>query len=176
MSDVPWAVQFPEAGGFRHPVVLYDGLKNFLIIPVLVWVHRRGAPPGRLAAQFVLLYAGLRIPIDLLREYPRNPLGLPTGQGFNVLTTMAGVFLLVRNWRHSRRRAGDPSAVTLAPFATSARADESPGWRRAAFVAILLFALLIPSDATRDIPRKYGHRHPGLQHSWLYPSITTVQP
>ena len=176
VSDVPWAVQFPEAAGFRHPVVLYDGLKNFLIIPVLVWVHRRGAPPGRLAALFVLLYAGLRIPIDLLREYPRNPIGLPTGQGFNVLMTIAGIFLLVRNWRRSQSRAGDTSPVTLASINTSASADESPGWRRAAFVAILLFALLIPSDATRDIPRKYGHRHPGLQHSWLYPTLTTVQP
>ena len=46
LTDVPWAVQFPEAEGFRHPVVLYDGLKNFLLIPFLLWVRRRGAPPA----------------------------------------------------------------------------------------------------------------------------------
>ena len=46
VTDVPWAVQFPEADGFRHPVVLYDGLKNFALIPILLWVRKRGAPPG----------------------------------------------------------------------------------------------------------------------------------
>ncbi len=170
VTDVPWAVEFPEADGFRHPVVLYDGLKNFLIIPVLVWVRQRGAPPGRLAALFVLLYAGLRIPIDLLREYPVNPLGLPTGQGFNVIMVCAGVFLLVRNWRRGRAATG------TAPSPGPAGHDAGPGWRRAAFAAILCFALLISSDATRDIPRKYGKRHAGLKYSWLYPRITPVQP
>jgi phosphatidylglycerol:prolipoprotein diacylglycerol transferase len=169
VTDVPWAVQFPEADGFRHPVVLYDGLKNFLIIPVLVWVRQRGSPPGRLAALFVLLYAGLRIPIDLLREYPVNPLGLPTGQGFNVIMVCTGIFLLVRNWLRS------PAATEVSPL-SSPGDDVGPGWRRAAFAAILCFALLIASDATRDVPKKYGHRHAGLEYSWLYPRITTVQP
>ena len=38
ITTVPWAIKFPEADGFRHPVVLYDSLKNFLIIPILLWV------------------------------------------------------------------------------------------------------------------------------------------
>ncbi len=170
VTDMPWAVQFPEAEGFRHPVVLYDGLKNFLIIPALVWTRERGAPPGRLAALFVLLYAGLRIPIDLLREYPVNPLGLPTGQGFNVIMVSVGIFLLVRNWRRGH------IATSVAPPPDVASNDAGPGWRRAAFAAILGLALLIPSDATRDVPRKYGHRHAGLEYSWLYPRIMPVQP
>src|SRR5262249_1460170 len=29
ITSVWWAVQFPDAPGFRHPVVLYDGAKNF---------------------------------------------------------------------------------------------------------------------------------------------------
>ena len=41
VTDVWWAVKFPDADGFRHPVVLYDGLKNFLLIPVLLWIGRR---------------------------------------------------------------------------------------------------------------------------------------
>ena len=28
------------------------------------------------------------------------------------------------------------------------------------------------SDATRDIPSRYGHRHPGLAYSAMYPRIT----
>lgn len=166
LTNVPWAVQFPEAAGFRHPVVLYDGLKNFLIVPVLLWARRRGAPPGRLAALFVLLYASLRIPIDLLREYPVNALGLPTGAGFNVIMAVAGALLLARNWRLARTpgRLGPSSPPPAEP-------EAAPGWRLPALALVLLFALVIPSDATRDIPSRYGHRHPGLEYSAMYPRI-----
>ena len=46
VTTVPWAVKFPDAEGFRHPVVLYDGLKNLLIVPALMYARRRGVPPG----------------------------------------------------------------------------------------------------------------------------------
>ncbi len=160
ITDVPWAVKFPEAGGFRHPVVLYDGLKNFLLIPVLLWVRGHGVPPGRVAALFVFLYAGLRIPIDFLREYPITTLGLPTGQTFNLMMASTGLLLLLRNWL----RLAEPLTPPSSPSGDA-------GWRRWAFAAILVLALLIPSDATRDIPERYGRRHPGLTHSWLYPAI-----
>lgn len=164
ITDVPWAVQFPEAEGFRHPVVLYDGLKNFLLIPLLLWLRRRGVPPGRLAALFVLLYPLLRIPIDLLREYPISTLGLPTGQTFNIMMSLVGAALLIRN---VTRRGG---ATDVAP-ALTLTARTGVGWRRVAFAAILLVALLIPSDATRDVPVRYGARHPGLVHSAMYPRL-----
>ena len=166
LTTVPWAVQFPEADGFRHPVVLYDGLKNFLIIPILIWVRHRGVPPGRIAALFVLLYAGLRIPIDLLREYPINALGLPTGAGFNVIMAAAGALLLLRNWWRSRSLTPG-TTVPVIPL----EPDAPPGWRLPGFAALLLFVLVIPSDATRDIPALYGHRHPGLEYSAMYPRI-----
>ena len=35
----------------------------------------------------------------------------------------------------------------------------------------LLFVLILPSDATRDIPSRYGHRHAGLEYSSIYPRI-----
>ena len=163
VTTLPWGIKFPEADGFRHPVVLYDGLKNFLLIPLLLWVRRGGARPGRLAALFVLLYAGLRIPIDLLREYPVNALGLPTGQGFNVMMAAVGGVLLLRSWL---RRPGP--ADTLA---AEAMPDAAPGWRPLAFGAVMAVALVIPSDATRDIPSRYGHRHAGLEYSAMYPHI-----
>ena len=103
LTSMPWAVRFPEADGFRHPVVLYDGLKNFLLVPVLLEIERRGAPPGRIAALFVFLYAALRIPIDLLRDYPITTFGLPTGQAFNVIMATVGLVLLLKSWLASRR-------------------------------------------------------------------------
>ena len=170
VTDVPWAVKFPEADGFRHPVVLYDGLKNFLLIPLLVWIRRRNVPPGRLAAVFMVLYSSLRIPIDLLREYPITLWGLPTGQSFNIVMAFAGSILLLRNWVKEDR---------CLPHAERQSIDAAPpiGGRRVAFAAVLAVALLIPSDATRDIPGRYGKRHPGLTYSAMYPRISgTITP
>ena len=166
VTTVPWAVKFPEAEGFRHPVVLYDGLKNFMLIPILMWVRRRGVPPGRLAALFVFLYAALRIPIDLLREYPITLFGLPTGQTFNILMSLLGVVLLVRNWLR-----GPQVMAAAAPVATEDRDSRGLRWRRVVFAMVLGAALVIPSDATRDIPALYGKRHPGLAYSSIYPQI-----
>lgn len=166
ITDVSWAVKFPEADGFRHPVVLYDGLKNFLLIPVLLWVRKRPVPPGRVAALFVFLYASLRIPIDLFREYPITLLGLPTGQTFNILMSVVGAALLLRNWVRRPVAAMEHSAVVA-----KARPGTGLGWRRLAFAASLAVALVIPSDATRDVPVLYGKRHPGVAHSAMYPPI-----
>lgn len=162
VTNAPWAVKFPDAEGFRHPVVLYDGLKNLLIVPVLVYARRRGVPPGGLAARFVFLYAFPRIFIDYFREYPLTLLGLPSGQTMNILMTIAGVALL---WRNRRRPMARP-AVAPGP--------ESPSglwWRRALFACVVLGSMVIASDATRDVPAKYGKRHPGLEHSRLYPEL-----
>ncbi len=167
VTDLPWGVQFPDADGFRHPVVLYDGLKNFLLVPILLAVQRRGVPPGRIASLFVLLYAGLRIPIDMLRDYPISFLWLPAGQTFNVIMLLVGVALLIKNicW---------PVSDTPGQVAVRSGRDEgrhAPGVPRLAFAALVVLALVIPSDATRDIPARYGHRHPDLSYSWLYPRI-----
>ena len=166
VTDVPWAVKFPEAEGFRHPVVLYDGLKNVLIVPVLIWIRRRGVPAGRVAATFLFLYAFLRIFIDLYREYPLTLLGLPAGQAFNVLLAAVGLALLVRNVL--REREPDPVMGRLL-------ASTDPGggmwWRRTALAVCLIFPLAIASDATRDIPKVYGHRHPGVHYTALYVPI-----
>jgi phosphatidylglycerol:prolipoprotein diacylglycerol transferase len=162
VTTVPWAVKFPEADGFRHPVVLYDGLKNLLIVPVLMHARRRGVPPGGLASRFLFLYAFVRIFIDVFREYPLTMLGLPAGQTMNLLMSAAGVALL---WRNRRR----PLARITLPIA-----QETPAglwWRRALFAVVILGSMVIASDGTRDIPARYGKRHPGLEHSRIYPPI-----
>jgi phosphatidylglycerol:prolipoprotein diacylglycerol transferase len=163
LTDVFWAVKFPEVEGFRHPVVLYDGLKNFLLIPVLLWVRKRGVPDGRIAALFVFLYAALRIPIDLLREYPISMWGLPTGQTLNFLMLAAGIILLTMSYLRNRKKNDAPSPKEIV--------ETSPGWRKWAFFVLLVLPLVIPSDATRDIPVRYGKRHPGLVHTAMYPPI-----
>jgi phosphatidylglycerol:prolipoprotein diacylglycerol transferase len=172
VTDVWWAVKFPYAEGFRHPVVLYDGAKNLLLVPYLARVHRTNPTPGATAARFVFWYAFPRIFIDLFRDYPTHRLELGTGQTLNILMAAVGVGLLIRS---RLRRLG-----RLAPL----RAASAPGpreaapslWQRIALVAVLLFCLTIPSNWTQDVPTHYAGRHPGLRHSWLYPAIDTAPP
>jgi phosphatidylglycerol:prolipoprotein diacylglycerol transferase len=166
VTSVWWAVQFPDAPGFRHPVVLYDSLKNFLLIPLLLYVRKRQSAPGVVLAQFIFWYGFLRIPVDIFREYPTRLLGLATGQSFNIFMSLLGVGLLV--WF---RRRPVPSAPP-APRRSSAVTGPVGAWsRRIVFAALLLFPLIIPSDWTQDVPARYAKRHPGMRHSRLYPPL-----
>ncbi|MEP6847680.1 MAG: prolipoprotein diacylglyceryl transferase family protein, partial [Acidobacteriota bacterium] len=155
LTDLPWGIQFPNVAGSRHPVVLYDGIKNFLLVPTLLLIRRHGLPPGRLAAIFVILYAGLRIPIDTLREYPIAMWGVPTGQMLNIIMVMAGVIFLFVNIYRS-----DEDQVPHAPEKVGSRPLLL---KKLMFAAICILPLVIPSDATRDVPATYGSRHAGLE-------------
>jgi phosphatidylglycerol:prolipoprotein diacylglycerol transferase len=44
VTSVWWAVKFPDVEGFRHAVVLYDGVKNLLLIPVLLLIRTFDPP------------------------------------------------------------------------------------------------------------------------------------
>jgi phosphatidylglycerol:prolipoprotein diacylglycerol transferase len=173
VTDVPWAVKFPDASGFRHPVVLYDGLKNLLLVPYLRWSRRANPTPGATAARFVFWYASLRIVADLFRDYPTHRLALGTGQTLNILMTLLGMGLLIRS---RLRRLGRLGGSSVARGATSRPAppDVAPRLaQRVALAVLLIFCLTIPSNWTQDVPARYGTRHPGLEHSWLYPPLDT---
>ncbi len=164
LAEVPWAVLFPDAAGFRHPVVLYDGLKNLLLIPLLLYVRKRHQPTGMVTATFIFWYAFLRIFVDLYREYPTTLMGLATGQSFNLFMSLLGGFLFFR--LHSKGKGTEPPALP----ATGAPAAGL--WlKRVAFALVLVLPTIIPSDWTQDVPARYSKRHPGMQHSWLYPPI-----
>lgn len=166
LTDAPWGVKFPNVEGFRHPVVLYDGLKNFMLVPFLLWVRSRDVPPGRVATLFVIFYALLRIPIEMLREDPVSTWGLPNVLTLNLIMVFIGVILLVINIY----RAREHNAKAL-PQKRSNESRTGLGWRRIALIICCIIPLVIPSDATRDIPATYGDRHQGLEYSWMYPRI-----
>jgi phosphatidylglycerol---prolipoprotein diacylglyceryl transferase len=166
VTDVPWAVKFPDAEGFRHPVVLYDGVKNLLIIPILLVIGKRRLPAGVVTAIFLFLYAFLRIPVDVFREYPTSLLGLATGQALNLLMSVMGVGLIAFVY------AVGPSKEFGGSSGIHDGHAEHVGWRSPIFVALLAFCLTIPSDWTQDIPARYGDRHSGLVYSAIYPRIS----
>jgi phosphatidylglycerol:prolipoprotein diacylglycerol transferase len=171
VTDVPWAVQFPYAAGFRHPVVLYDGAKNLLLVPYLMRVRRLNKTPGATAARFVFWYAFPRIFIDLFRDYPTHRLALGTGQTLNLIMAALGIVLLIRS---RMRRLGLLKPLPVRTASDTALPDRPPTVAlRVALALLLLFCLTIPSNWTQDVPSHYASRHGGLRHSWLYPRIDT---
>jgi len=172
ITDVWWAVKFPDANGFRHPVVLYDGAKNLLLMLFLLRVRRTNPTPGATAARFVFWYAFPRIFIDLFRDYPTHRLALGTGQTLNILMAALGVVLLIRSRMRRLGRLGGGRSAMLRPRVSL---DQGPlASQRIALACLLAFCLTIPSNWTQDVPSRYGTRHPGLQYSRLYPRIHTA--
>lgn len=171
VTDVPWAVVFPVAEGPRHPVVLYDGLKNLVLVPYLLRVRHRNPTPGAVAARFVFWYAFPRIFIDLFRDYPTHRLALGTGQTLNLAMAALGVILLIRSRLRRLGRLGGSQTG----HAAVGDADQAPTMgQRVALATLLAFCLTVPSNWTQDVPVRYGTRHEGLRHSWLYPAIDTT--
>ena len=168
VTGVWWAVKFPDAEGFRHPVVLYDGIKNLLLIPLLLLIRSRRPGRGVIFANFLLWYGILRFFIDFLREYPARFLGLPPGQWFNLSMAGIGLALIVRCVA-----PGSPEKRRLVfPVSTPAPDPVCRLWaKRICYALLLAFCLVIPSDWTQDVPARYGKRHPGLRHSALYPPL-----
>jgi phosphatidylglycerol:prolipoprotein diacylglycerol transferase len=173
LTDMPWGVKFPDLEGFRHPVVLYDGFKNLLLVPLLLLIRKTRPPRGVLIAHFILWYGFLRIFIDFFREYRSSLYGLPPGQEFNVLMTLIGIGLLI--WCY--RRKTEPGESTDLPIEMQAAEVEPTAglWMKRVILAVLLvLPTIIPSDWTQDVPARYGERHPGLTHSAIYPEITAT--
>jgi phosphatidylglycerol:prolipoprotein diacylglycerol transferase len=169
ITNVWWAVQFPDAPGFRHPVVLYDGAKNFLVLGLLLLIRRTRPSRGIVAAHFIFWYGFLRIFVDFFREYPTNLFGIATGQAFNILMTLLGGFLL---FRFSRKQMPAAEAVCQRDFDSEPAASRWVLWiKRAALATLILISLTLPSDWTQDILARYGKRHPGMHHSKLYPPV-----
>lgn len=166
LTDVCWAVKFPDLEGFRHPVVLYDGIKNLLLVPLLIYIRGQRPPKGVVLAHFVLWYGFLRIFVDIFREYRTELAGFPPGQEFNLLMTLLGIGLLV--WIY-KFRSDTPETSIL--DATPAKERNATWLQRASLTILLIIPLVIPSDWTQDVPERYGNRHEGLEHSVIYPRI-----
>lgn len=169
VTDMSWGVKFPDLEGYRHPVVLYDGLKNLLLVPLLLFIRWLNPPRGVLTAHFLLWYGFLRVFVDVFREYRTTLYGLPPGQEFNIGMALAGLAMLF--WFYRRRGRAQTSSAARAPQPGAVDYGTGLAVRRIGLVLVLLLPLIIPSDWTQDVPARYGERHPGMAHSWLYPPI-----
>jgi phosphatidylglycerol:prolipoprotein diacylglycerol transferase len=169
VTEMSWGVKFPDLEGYRHPVVLYDGFKNLMLVPFLLLLNKFHPPRGVLVAHFILWYGLLRIFVDFFREYRSSLYGLPPGQEFNLLMTLIGIAMLIWFYRGSRpEQAAD--AVNRGQDGAASAANGL--WlKRVVLILLLILPTIIPSDWTQDVPARYGARHPGMEHSAIYPEI-----
>ena len=159
VTDVWCAVRFPGTEDYRHPVTLYESVKNLAIIPILLIVRQRASrPSGLMLGHFVFWYGFLRIFTDYFRQYGTEFLGIGTGQYFNVLMALFGLGLIF--WRRRtvpitsiERGTGARSVAESTRLHAALPVSES-GWhtlRRIIWVALLLLSLTIPSGWTRGV-------------------------
>jgi phosphatidylglycerol---prolipoprotein diacylglyceryl transferase len=163
ISAVPWAMEFPYAEGCRHPVALYDGLKNLLILPFLLLVRSRylregqTQPRGLLLGIFVFLYGFLRFVVDLFRDYDSYWLGVGRGQYFNALTAAIGLAVVAVVLLHARKEARSD--------ARRPRVRGEGVWPRGilvaehvAFATLVVLCLTIPSGWTQEVLEDFAGR------------------
>lgn len=156
VTSVWWAVKFPYAEGFRHPVAIYGAIKNFLLIPILISTAKRVVPgQGKLFASFLFWYGLLGIVTDYFRYSPHAFLDITTDPFYNAVMALMGMWLIVRTSRKDHRKT-ELKTLHFAPAAIIAKLPSKMNFatcfKAAIFVSILLFCLTIPS---------------GWSHEWL---------
>ena len=171
ITDVWWAVKFPDAEGFRHPVVLYDGLKNLLLVPVLLLIRSRKPPRGVIFGVFLFGYGFFRILIDFFREYRMDLFGIPPGQEFNVGMSVAGILLIIWSIKKQQPKV-KPLADQTVMNGLNIGIRKASRTRRIILWALLILPMIIPSDWTQDVNARYGSRHECMITSELYPKIS----
>lgn len=132
VTDLPWGVKLPDVEGFRHPVSLYDGAKNLLLVPLLAGILRRWpAGQGVATAIFLIGYGGLRFLVDQFRDYESALLGIGPGQWFNLGMAVFGAVMLVVCLRRT-------------PPTTATELTERPSGISIVSAVVLLLVVLFP--------------------------------
>ncbi|MBW2977187.1 prolipoprotein diacylglyceryl transferase [Candidatus Woesearchaeota archaeon] len=100
ITNVPWAVEFPGAEGFRHPSQIYESFKNLLIFFVLWKIKDKKLPKGFLSWLFVVMYSALRFFVEFFRA-PDEQIGfffgfLTIGQVLSLVMFLVGTVFLYK--------------------------------------------------------------------------------
>jgi len=112
-SDLPWAIRYtnpasmaPHLGVAYQPANLYEAVGVLLILGVLLYLRRRGVPPGILGLTYLTLYPVSQLILFFWRTDSETPAilwGLKQGQltAIVMLLTIVPIFTLI--WLRSRR-------------------------------------------------------------------------
>jgi phosphatidylglycerol:prolipoprotein diacylglycerol transferase len=145
VTNMPWGVIFPGFEVPRHPVTLYEALKNLALVPILALVMRRhGVGRGLVGAHFIFWYGFLRFFADLYRDYAGTYWGIGKGQFYNLGMALGGLVIILFLLRRPEVAVApnpphpEPSFATLMP-------------RRVLFIFVLCIALLARSGWNQDV-------------------------
>ena len=100
---VPWAVQFNNYEGFRHPVQLYQSF-GYIIIFLILYFSRKNKKEGTLFWAFIFLDGLFRLVTEFFKDLPPNYgfeyLGLNLAQYaalIMIIISIKPLFLIIRN-------------------------------------------------------------------------------
>tara|TARA_Y100000294_G_scaffold169362_1_gene180429 strand:+ start:87 stop:857 length:771 start_codon:yes stop_codon:yes gene_type:complete len=100
ITEVPWAMKFRGAGGFRHPSQIYASFKNLIIFFTLWVIKDKQLPAGFMFWSFVIMYSVLRFFVEFFRQ-PDEQLGfiigfLSMGQILSVIMFSVGMVFMYK--------------------------------------------------------------------------------
>lgn len=120
-SNLPWAIRYtnpasmaPQHGVAYQPANLYEAAGALLILGVLLYLRRRGVPPGIMGLAYLVLYPVSQLIVFYWRtdyETPAVWWGLKQAQltSLAVLLTIVPVFFVA--WLRYRRRTARPGSL-----------------------------------------------------------------
>ena len=123
-SDLPWAIRYtnpasmaPHLGVAYQPANLYEAVGTLLILGVLLYLRRRGVPPGVIGLTYLVLYPVSQLILFNWRTDSETPVilwGLKQAQltSVAVLLTIAPIFFIV--WWRSRSKPREAQSVQAA--------------------------------------------------------------
>lgn len=87
-TAAPWGV--PLHGALRHPIQLYEGVGNLLLLPLLMQMNKKPVKPGITVLTYLALSALLRFGVDFYRSEPGH-----VWQGLLISQWLAlGIFII----------------------------------------------------------------------------------
>lgn len=96
VTSLPWGVKFPDVEGFRHPVQLYEAIKNFFIFEVLWLIKGKSLPKGFLFWLFITMYGALRFVLEFYKDLPPLFFSLTWGQVWSLPMLIIGTWMLLK--------------------------------------------------------------------------------
>lgn len=111
-SNLPWAIRYtnpssmaPQLGVAYQPANLYEAIGTLLILGVLLYLRRRGVPPGVLGLTYLVLYPVSQLILFQWRTDYETPVilwGLKQAQLTSLAVLIVVVPIFVVAWRRSR--------------------------------------------------------------------------
>ncbi len=109
ITSVPWCVYFQGVIGCRHPLQIYNAIKNLFIFIVLIYLSRKKSVKksnGLLFSFFLMLYGALRFISSFYRDEPIVLFGLILNHYLSLIMFIAGLILYIHINKKSKMKNG----------------------------------------------------------------------